>query len=38
MNPWFADEILERVLNRRLDAISSAADQLYEERRRTLRA
>jgi hypothetical protein len=38
MNPWFADEILERVLDQRLDAIASVADDLYKERRRTLSA
>lgn len=36
MNPWFVDEILERVLDQRLDTIPSVADQLYEERLRTL--
>lgn len=37
MNPWFADEILERVLERELEALPTVADHLYDERRRTLR-
>ena len=36
MNPWFADEVLERVLHRELDVLPSVADELYDERRRTL--
>jgi hypothetical protein len=33
MNPWFADEVLERVLGRELAPLPTVADQLYEERR-----
>lgn len=33
MNPWFADEILVRVLDRELDPLDSVADDLYAERR-----
>jgi lipid II isoglutaminyl synthase (glutamine-hydrolysing) len=33
MNPWLADEILARVLDRELDALDSVADDLYAERR-----
>jgi hypothetical protein len=33
MNPWFADEILARVLDRELEPLDSVADDLYAERR-----
>jgi hypothetical protein len=36
MNPWFADEVLERVLGRELAPLPTVADQLYEERRALL--
>jgi CobQ-like glutamine amidotransferase family enzyme len=36
MNPWFADEVLARVLARELEPLVSVADQLYDERRTTL--
>jgi CobQ-like glutamine amidotransferase family enzyme len=36
MNPWFADEVLSRVLGRELEPLNTVADQLYEERRATL--
>lgn len=37
-NPWFADGILERVLERDLEPLESVADRLYAERRRALSA
>ena len=36
MNPWLADAILASVLDTDLEALSSVADQLYAERRRSL--
>lgn len=33
MNPWFADQVLARVLGRELGPLTTVADQLYEERR-----
>jgi CobQ-like glutamine amidotransferase family enzyme len=36
MNPWFADRVLERVLDLELSPLSTVADQLYEERRAKL--
>jgi CobQ-like glutamine amidotransferase family enzyme len=36
MNPWFADDVLERVLGLELGPLSTVADQLYEERRALL--
>jgi hypothetical protein len=36
MNPWFADEVLERVLGRELGPLATVADELYEERRALL--
>jgi CobQ-like glutamine amidotransferase family enzyme len=36
MNPWLADEILARVLDRELDPLDSVADDLYAERRRAI--
>lgn len=36
MNPWFADEVLERVLGLELEPLATVADQLYEERRALL--
>lgn len=36
MNPWFADEVLERVLGHELESLSTIADQLYEERHTAL--
>jgi CobQ-like glutamine amidotransferase family enzyme len=33
MNPWFADEMLERVLGCELAPLPTVADQLYDERR-----
>lgn len=37
LNPWFADEILERTLGRELEPLASVADRLYFERCATLR-
>lgn len=37
INPWLADAILVRVLDRELEPLESVADQLYEERRTTVR-
>lgn len=37
LNPWFADEILERTLGRELEPLASVADRLYLERCATLR-
>jgi CobQ-like glutamine amidotransferase family enzyme len=36
MNPWFADEILSRVLERELEPLDSVADDLYAERRNAI--
>jgi CobQ-like glutamine amidotransferase family enzyme len=36
MNPWFCDEILTDVTGIELDALSSVADRLYQERSRVL--
>jgi hypothetical protein len=36
MNPWLADEILARVLERDLEPLRTVADQLYDERVSTL--
>jgi hypothetical protein len=36
MNPWFADEILSRVLDRELEPFDSVADDLFAERRSTI--
>jgi CobQ-like glutamine amidotransferase family enzyme len=36
MNPWFADDVLERVLGLELGPLSTVADELYEERRALL--
>jgi CobQ-like glutamine amidotransferase family enzyme len=36
MNPWLADAILEHVLGRKLEPLSTIADQLYDERVKTL--
>jgi CobQ-like glutamine amidotransferase family enzyme len=36
MNPWFADDVLERVLGRELAPLPTVADQLYEKRRTLL--
>jgi CobQ-like glutamine amidotransferase family enzyme len=33
MNPWLADEVLERVLGRELSPLPTVADQLYDARR-----
>jgi CobQ-like glutamine amidotransferase family enzyme len=38
MNPWLADEILGAVLQRALEPLDSAADLLYAERLRVLKA
>jgi lipid II isoglutaminyl synthase (glutamine-hydrolysing) len=32
MNPWFADEILTKVIGRELEPLATVADQLYAER------
>jgi len=37
LNPWFADEVLSRVLARELEPLATVADQLHEERRTTLK-
>jgi CobQ-like glutamine amidotransferase family enzyme len=37
INPWLADAILARVLNRELEPLVSVADRLYAERRATVR-
>jgi hypothetical protein len=36
MNPWFADVVLERVLEVSLEPLATTADLLYAERTRTL--
>lgn len=36
MNPWFADEVLARVLGRALEPLDSVADRLYVQRRTAL--
>ena len=36
MNPWFADEVLARVLGRALEPLVSVADRLYAQRRTAL--
>ena len=36
MNPWLADQILTEVLGETLEPLHTAADLLYEERRRSL--
>lgn len=36
MNPWLADQILSEVLGETLEPLHTAADLLYEERRRSL--
>ncbi len=37
INPWLADAILGRVLGRELEPLASVADELYAERRATVR-
>lgn len=37
INPWLADSILSHVLNRELEPLASVADELYAERRATVR-
>ena len=37
INPWLADAILSRVLVRELEPLASVADELYAERRATVR-
>jgi lipid II isoglutaminyl synthase (glutamine-hydrolysing) len=36
INPWLADAILSRVLDRELEPLASVADELYAERRATV--
>jgi CobQ-like glutamine amidotransferase family enzyme len=36
MNPWFADELLARLVHEELAPLTSVADRLYEQRRATL--
>lgn len=36
MNPWFADAVLARALERELSPLTTVADRLYDERRRQL--